>query len=134
MLKSVRIEVEEETAERCVEALWKYEHGIQVMEAQRFAGGWPIQLSSGGGLPEIPEEQYRIHMHPWSDGVVPRSFFNGELGRELVEEVIEYDESIPAYRGRRVLRFVRLDMRDMRFVPLEVVELETFDSVHSKDE
>jgi hypothetical protein len=135
MLKSIRIEVEEETADRCVESLWKYEHGIQVIEAQRWCQAWPIMLSSEGS-PESPEEQYGIRLHPWEDDVMgrgedpwPRSFFNEQLGRELVEEVIEYDESIPAFRGRRVVRYTRIDTRSLKFVPLKVEELPTFASV-----
>ena len=126
MLKSIRIEVEEETAEACVAALWKYEHGIQVVEAQRYCYGWPIQISSSDSPPDSPEDQYGIRLHPWKDGNNPRSFFNEQLGRELVEEVIEYDDGIPGYRGRRVVKYVRVDMRDLRFVPLEVHHVKTW--------
>lgn len=118
MLTKVRIEVEEETAEACVEALWKYEHAMQLAEARRFMDCWPVSVSSEGPA-TTPEEEYGIREHPWSHGLVQRSFFNAQLGRELVEEVIEYDEGIPGYRGRRVVRFVRTDMRSP-FVPLRV--------------
>jgi hypothetical protein len=117
MLTKIRIEVEEETAEACVEALWKYEHEIQTAEAKRYHDCWPV----AGGVDESGEawaEDNFPKNHPWSDGVVERSFFNGELGRELVEEVIEYDDGLPGYRARRVVKFIRVDMRSRAFLPL----------------
>ena len=129
MLTRVRIEVEEETAEACVEALWKYEHAIQIAEARRYVHLWPVTVTEPGeGRPDEPmepidaEEQYGIREHPWSDDNVPRSFFNSELGREVAEEVIEYDESIPGYKGRRVVRFARLDTRHSTFLSLDAFE------------
>lgn len=121
MLTKFRIEVEEETAEACVEALWKYEYEIQRAEAKRYHDLWPVE----GGVRENPDGSHESWVednypkdHPWSDGVVPRSYFNDELGRDLIEEVIEYDESIPGYRGRRVVRFDRVDTRSRKFAPI----------------
>lgn len=126
MLTRVRIEVEESTAERCVEALWKYEHAIVQQEVRRFRDIWPITVtmseprSSEEPMQEIEcvevtEAEYPTPDQPWSDSVEKRHWFNNELGREVTEEVIEYDESLPGYRGRRVVRFVRLDLRDRSF-------------------
>lgn len=87
MLTRIRIEVEEDTPEQCVRALWKYELALQQEEALR----WDLQE----GIP------------------TPAGYdFGGDLGRELTEEVIEYDESVPAYKARRVVRYTRLDTRD----------------------
>ena len=120
MLTRVRIEVEEESAEACVEALWKYEHAIQIAEARRYVHLWPVTVTASRSSDPEPEPvdaevQYGIREHPWEDSVVPRSFFNSELGRELVEEVIEFDEGLPGYRARRVVRFTRVDMRRSTF-------------------
>jgi hypothetical protein len=109
MLTRVRIEVEEETAEKCVEALMKYEHALHQQETRRYRLLWPI--SAGGEHVNTPEEEYPTPDHPWSDDAVPRSFCNSQLGREITEEVIEYDQSLPGYRGRRVVVFTRIDTR-----------------------
>lgn len=115
MLTRVRIEVEEETAEACVEALWKYEHAIVQQEVRRYRRRWPIHISSEG--PAITEEdEYPTPDQSWHDPVESRHWFNAELGREVTEEVIEYDGSVPGYRGRRVIRFARLDTRST-FIP-----------------
>lgn len=98
MLLKVRIEVEEPTPESAVLALTKYEHAIQLAEVNRF------------GLEYTSDD--RKH-HEWDEGLVPRSFYNEQLGRELVEEVIEYDQTIPAYKARRVVRFTRIDTRSL---------------------
>ena len=113
MLTRVRIEVEEETAEACVEALWKYEHAIVQQEVRRFRALWPVTGSSEHV--NTDDEEYPTPDHPWSDSVSERDWFNSSLGRELSEEVIEYDESIPGYKGRRVVRFVRIDTRHSIF-------------------
>lgn len=99
MLRKVRIEVEEPTPEACVDALNKYEHAIQQQEAKRFHHLWPI------------DEEDHIEDVPWSYGVSARRFYNELLGREIVEEVIEYDSGGPYYKGRRVVRYVRIDTR-----------------------
>ena len=116
MLTRVRIEVEEETAEACVEALMKYEHAIQQQEARRYRDTWPVEFSDKHA--NTPEEEYPTPDQPWSDDAVPRSFFNGQFGREITEEVIEYDSSLPGYRGRRVVAFTRIDMRSRAFAPI----------------
>lgn len=101
MLTKVRIEVEEDSAEACVETLSKYEHAIQQQEAKRYQYLWPCDTE---GHPNIEDNAWKI-------GVAARHFYNQELGREIVEEVIEFDPSLPGYRGRRVLKFVRIDTR-----------------------
>lgn len=101
MLRKVRIEVEEDTPEACVEALSKYEHAIQQQEAKRYQYLWPADPD---GHPAIEDNAWRI-------GVAARHFYNQELGREIKEEVIEFDPSLPGYRGRRIVEFVRLDTR-----------------------
>lgn len=118
MLTRFRIEVEEETAQDCVDALWKYEHALVQQEVRRYRHLWPVTLE---GKPEpkkgellepiSAEGEYPTPEHPWEHGLVPRWFYNELLGRELAEEVIEYDESLPGYRARRVVHFVRLDTR-----------------------
>lgn len=99
MLTRIRIEVEgEDSAAACEEALTKYEHAIQTAEYERYvAAGREIK-----GTHTLPV---------WSTPVVERNFYNGQLGREVTDEVIEYDASIPGYKGRRVVCFRRIDTR-----------------------
>src|SRR5688500_337531 len=85
MLRKVRIEVTEPTAEACVDALNKYEHAIQQQEAKRYHHLWPI------------DEEDHIEDVPWSYGVPGRRYYHEFLSREIVEEVIEYDSSRPCY-------------------------------------
>jgi hypothetical protein len=99
MLKRIRIEVEEPTPEACVEALNKYEHAIQQQEAKRYHHLWPI------------DEEDHIEDVPWSYGVAARRYYNDLLGREIAEEVIEYDVTGPYYKGRRIVLYKRLDTR-----------------------
>lgn len=101
MLKKIRIEVEEDSAEACVETLSKYEHAIQQQEAKRYQYLWPCNEE---GLPPIEDL-------PWKIGVAARLFYNGELGREIKEEVIEFDPTLPGYKGRRIVEYVRIDTR-----------------------
>ena len=99
MLRKVRIEVEEPTPTACVEALDKYEHAIQQQEAKRFHHLWPI------------DEEDHIEDVPWTYGVAARRFYNDLLSREIVEEIIEFDSGGPHYKGRRVVRYDRIDTR-----------------------
>jgi hypothetical protein len=101
MLRKIRIEVEEDSAEACVITLSKYEHAIQQQEAKRYQYLWPSD----------PEGHPAIEDNAWNIGVAARHFYNGELGREIVEEVIEYDPGLPGYRGRRVVTYNRIDTR-----------------------
>lgn len=125
MLTRFRIEVQEETAEKCVEALMKYEHALHQQEVRRYRDWWPVTLdgtsSNSEPLPEArsSEDEYPTPEHPWSDGVVPRSFYNERLGREITEEVIEFVADGPFYRGRRVVTFDRIDTRSSSFLKLE---------------
>lgn len=105
MLTRFRIEVEEPTAEACVLTLTKYEHALQTAEARRYAFE-----ALANGAPKF---------HAWNDDLERRDFYNEQLSRELVEEVIEYDVSLPAYRGRRVVRFARLDTRSHGMYSME---------------
>lgn len=127
MLRRFRIEVEEETAEQCVEALWKYEHALMQQEVRRYRDGWPVTLAAaeqtgqrGEPLEEMEahtaEEEYPTPDQPWSDGVGSRQRYDEQLGRELHEEVIEFDEGIPGYRGRRVVSLTRIDTRHAMFL------------------
>lgn len=102
MLRKFRIEVEEESPDRCVETLTKYEHALVAQEVKRYGDYFP---QASGYDPRSKLD------HPWDDEVAKRNFFNGELGREVIEEVIEYDPSLPGYKGRRVVAFTRVDTR-----------------------
>jgi hypothetical protein len=101
MLRKVRIEVEEHSAEACVEALNKYEHAIQQQEAKRYQHLWPVDEE---GHPPIEDV-------PWKFGVAARRYYDDLLGREIREEVIEFDPLLPGYRGRRIAIYDRIDTR-----------------------
>lgn len=91
MLTRVRIEVsDEDSAGNCEHTLDKYEHELMAFEAGRFG------LSLTGG--------------DWKD----MSGLRELLGREVTDEVIEYDPSIPGYKGRRVVKYMRVDTRSER--------------------
>lgn len=93
MLTRVRIEVEgEESASAAEEALNKYEIAIQLKEAGRY------ELCHGGQSLD------------WDAN--PSRGFPRELGREITDEVIEYDPSYPGYKGRRVVQYRRVDTLD----------------------
>lgn len=97
MLTRFRIEVEgADSAAACEEQLAKYEHSLQVAEAERYGIAY-------GNVPTRYE--------PWETPAVKRDFYNEQLGREVTDEVIEYDPSLPGYKGRRVVRFKRVDTR-----------------------
>ena len=117
MLTRIRIEVEgEDSAAATEEALTKYEHVIQVMEANRFG---LLRKGSARGEEALarPEGQSAyeanvLQTHAgWGVRVDERGFYNEVLGREVTDEVIEYDASLPGYKGRRVVQFRRLDTR-----------------------
>lgn len=114
MLRKLRIEVEEESPDKCVETLTKYEHALMAQEVKRYRKYFPVSSDD----PELYERILNTLDHPWEDEVAKRNFFNGELGREVVEEVIEYDPSLPGYKGRRVVSFTRIDTRSPEFGPL----------------
>ncbi len=104
MLTRIRIEVEgEDSAAAAEEALTKYEHSIQVAEYERryVAAGREIK-----GTHALPV---------WNTPVVNRDFYNERLGREVTDEVIEYDPSLPGYKGRRVVQYRRIDTRSRTF-------------------
>jgi hypothetical protein len=101
MLKRFRIEVESESPDACVEELWKYEHALQVTEAERYGLGYTDQSF-------VVE-----NVIGWEATIAERSFYNERLGREVHEEVIEYDRKLPGYRARRVVAFIRLDTRSV---------------------
>lgn len=92
MLTRFRIEVEGEDSAGAAEiALAKYEHALQLAEVNRYGHAakfqdWPIE----------PRE---------------RCYHSETLGREVTDEVIEYDPGYPGYKGRRVVRLKRLDTR-----------------------
>lgn len=110
MLRKFRIEVEEESPDKCVETLTKYEHALQAQEVKRYASYFPVSATHEG-IDPVDEKRLNELDHDWNESIGARSFFNGELGREVVEEVIEYDPSLPGYRGRRVVAFTRIDTR-----------------------
>lgn len=97
MLTRIRVEVSgEDSAAAAEAALTKYEHAIQVTEALRF------NLFGAGRGPVYDG---------WDEPIANRDFFNPVLGREVTDEVIEYDASLPGYKGRRVVQFTRIDTR-----------------------
>lgn len=120
MLKRFRIEVEELTIAETVDALARYEHALVAAEAQRFSAQWPVTLSSEEG---VIDEPYTYSV--WDMEMGAREYFIDELGVKISEELIEYDESLPGYKGRRVIRLERVDMRNPDFIPLKVERLET---------
>ncbi len=103
MLTRIRIEVEgADSAAACEAELTKYEHALQATEADRYASEFPPAPVSG-------------RFQRWSVPGVERDFYNTELGRAVTDEVIEYDPSLPGYKGRRVVQFNRIDMRGMTY-------------------
>jgi hypothetical protein len=120
MLTRIRIEVEgEDSAAACEEALTKYEHALQVLEAGRYG-----QLRKGSARGEEAEDllegesPYEANVRQlhagWGVSTVERGFYNEELGREVTDEVIEFVPDHPGYRGRRVVQYRRLDTRSIR--------------------
>jgi hypothetical protein len=106
MLTRFRIEVEgADSAAACEEELAKYEHALQVAEAQRYGIGYEREDGT------IRDARFS----DWANGAVVRDFYNTQLGREVTDEVIEYDASLPGYRGRRVVRFKRIDTRSWNY-------------------
>jgi hypothetical protein len=120
MLTRIRIEVSgEDSAAATSEALARYEHALQVVEAERHgklrmgdARGEETQQFDGSDGAPPAELVTAAQVAPnWNTPVVDRGFYNSELGREVTDEVIEYDASLPGYKGRRVVCFRRLDTR-----------------------
>lgn len=97
MLTRIRIEVSDEDSAAATEAaLTKYEEALHQVEGRRF--GLPLS--------------YEVLDLDWEKPTGERvGNFNEELGREVTDEVIEYDASLPGYKGRRVVQFRRLDTR-----------------------
>ncbi len=94
MLTRIRIEVsDEDSAAATSEALDNYESAVIAAEAERYR-----VLAPGDDEPE-------------NLGAYVRQ----QLGREVTDEVIEYDASLPGYKGRRVVQFKRLDTRSDAF-------------------
>lgn len=92
MLTRIRIEVEGcDSAQQVVDDLDKYEHSIQVTEAQR------VRVAYDG--------KETLHADGWEVPTVKRDFFNEQLGREITDEVIEKDKERAGYKGRRVVQF-----------------------------
>ena len=112
MLKRVRIEVEgEESAAATEMALTKYEHALQVVECQRFDVGGMTETVHAHNHPE-PIRTFRTDrpvFKGWND--TGRDYADFELGRQVTDEVIEFDPSLPGYKGRRIVKFTRLDTR-----------------------
>lgn len=99
MLTRIRIEVEgEDSAAACEEALSKYEHVLQEAEINRFRSLNEV------AVPKVPATR-------WDTSILDRDFYNAYHGREVTDEVIEYDSSVPGYKGRRVVHFRRIDTR-----------------------
>lgn len=95
MLTRFRIEVQgADSAAACEEELAKYEHALQVTEADRYG------ITDADG-------KFRT----WGARAEERHFYNPDLGREVTDEVIEYDVGLPGYRGRRVVQLRRTDTR-----------------------
>jgi hypothetical protein len=88
MLTRVRFDVSGEDSAAATEAILdKYEAELMAFEAARF------DLSFANG--------------DWEDIAGLREL----LGREVNDEVIEFDPSLPGYKGRRVVQFRRVDTR-----------------------
>lgn len=136
MLTRFRIEVEGADSAAATEAeLSKYEHALQVAEAERYGIRWgdrkhhtcedPVAVRAA--LAEAAPDASPTHLAtvvrhllegeglpvtiPWGHAPVERDFFNEHLGREVTDEVIEYDPELPGYKGRRVVHFKRIDTR-----------------------
>lgn len=121
MLTKVRIEVEEQTVAETVDALARYESAIMTAEAQRFDAQWPHEYVADPLSHEArPLEPRRVDPEPmyhWDLESLPD--YALQLGRELIEEVIEYDPSLPGWKGRIVVAYRRLDGRESHFVTLD---------------
>lgn len=135
MLTRFRIEVEgADSAAACEEELAKYEHALQVAEAERYGArcdrkahacedpegvrdalveaapeASPAQLATA--VRRLLQADGRPIALPWRHAVAARDYFNEILGREVTDEVIEYDSGLPGYKGRRVVQFKRVDTR-----------------------
>jgi len=92
MLTRFRIEVEEQTADECVSALANYEQALVDDELRRYA-----LLDA-----DMANSDDELYLRAAAE----------LLGREVTEEVISFDETIPGYRGRRVVHFRRVDGRE----------------------
>lgn len=104
MLTRFRIEVEESDATTCVESLDRYELMLHLAESSRYG-----LLYAGGDACELANEPFTVEQ--WVHGQSRSSFHSEKLGREVTDEVIEFDVSLPGYRARRVVAFKRLDTR-----------------------
>jgi hypothetical protein len=94
MLTRIRIEVsDEDSAAATSEALDCYEQAITQAEAGRF-------MLDPGLADDMPND-------------LPR-YRADHLGREVTDEVIEFDPGLPGYKGRRVVQFRRIDTRSDR--------------------
>lgn len=97
MLTRIRIEVSDEASTAAVSnELDRYERALMASEAVRH----------GRKLPQSAHE-----VLDRTCDLQPDTELNDFLGREVTDEVIEYDASIPGYKGRRVVQFRRVDTR-----------------------
>jgi hypothetical protein len=91
MLTRIRIEVsDEDSAAATTEALDRYERAVSESEAARFG---------------------------MEAATIRKDVLADRLGRDVTDEVIEYDASLPGYKGRRVVCFKRLDTRSENLKP-----------------
>lgn len=104
MLKRFRIEVEEVDATTCVESLNRYEGVLHMVECCRYG-----LLYAGGEMCEPANEPFTVPQ--WVDGESRSTFSSDKVGREVTDEVIEFDASLPGYKARRVVQFTRVDTR-----------------------
>lgn len=96
MLTRIRIEVtDEESAAFTSQALDRYESAVCASEEMRFG------RKLGQSAHEILDWTSDLRFDS------PDNF----LGREVTDEVIQYDPGIPGYKGRRVVQFTRIDTR-----------------------
>lgn len=121
MLTRFRIEVQEKTVAETVDALARYEHAILTIEAQRYEHQWPKMVTVEPSKADVAEDDHNYETG-WYMKMPERNFFIEELGVEVTDEVIEFDKTIPGYRGRRVVQLVRIDTRDEYFLPLTGTE------------
>jgi hypothetical protein len=107
MLTRIRIEVsDEESAATAEMTLDKYEAELMAFEAGR--------------------RDLSFANMDWEDIDGLRAL----LGREVTDEVIEFDSSLPGYKGRRVVQFRRIDTRSANLAPVESTEASSSTSLN----
>lgn len=98
MLKRIRIEVDsEDNAEKCSEALDRYEHALLEAEATR--------AYKAGLLSEEAYDAILSDCHFQAGHRFDLGWDNRQFGRSITDEVIELQSESQGYRGRRVVAY-----------------------------